>query len=603
LAENNRDWSDVIKRFPERIMGFIVFVTAVVGFIKLWQGDTGLVTVVLLVVGIGGGLLSCLYLAFKRTPPLVEGSSKGVWRYPRARVWALTGLVLIPILVGGVVCYHLFEEAQPPTKIILLIADLDGPDPKKYRVTETVLARLRTELELYEDVQVVALGWCITEAEGSAAARAEGEKRKAAVVIWGWYGVTAEAVSISVHFDVLRSPKYMPELGLGTKGLAQTMAVAELESFTLQTRLSAEMSYLSLFTVGMACYAAADWDGAIARFSDALSQTEEHVSALNQNAIYCYRAVAYYFKGDYDLAIADYDRAIELRPDYVEAYINRGTTYISKGDYDRAIADFDRAIELRPNGNDAYYNRGSAYCHKGNYDLAIADYDRAIELRPAADTYTNRGLAYDFRGDYDLAIADYDRAIELLPDYAEAYCNRGTTYSSKGDYDRAIADYDQAIHLRPDTAEAYYNRGSVYCDKGDYDRAIADYDRAIELRPAAADAYYSRGLAYGSTGDYNRAIADYDRAIELRPDDAEAYNNRANAYNCKGDYDRAIADCGQAIELRPDCAEAYYNRAIAYKQRGEKEKAIADFEKFLKLSNDPDWRKQAEQQLQELSEE
>ena len=448
MAENNRDWPDVIEKFPRWITGFIVFVTAVVGFIKLWQGDTGLVTVVLLVVGIGGGLLSCLYLAFKRTPPLVEGSSKGVWRYPRARVWALTGLVLIPILVGGVVCYHLFEEAQPPTKIILLIADFDGPDPKNYRVTETVLARLSTELELYEDVQVVALGWCITEAEGSAAARAEGEKRKAAVVIWGWYGVTAEAVSISVHFDVLRSPKYMPELGLGTKGLAQTMAVAELESFTLQTRLSAEMSCLSLFTVGMACYAAADWDGAIARFTDALRQTEQSVSALDQNIIYYYRGNAYDSKGDYAQAIADYNQAIHLQPDDVEAYNNRGNAYGSKGDYAQAIADYNQAIHLQP------------------------DY---------VEAYNNRGIAYGSKGDYAQAIADYNQAIHLQPDLAVAYYNRGNAYNSKGDYAQAIADYNQAIHLQPDLAEAYYNRGNAYYLKGDYAQAIADFEKFLKL--------------------------------------------------------------------------------------------------------------------------
>ena len=146
MAHNNRNWPDLIPKLPGWITGLIAFVTAVVGFIKLWQGDTGLVTIVLLVVGAGGGTLGCAYLAFKRTPPLVEGG-KGTWQYPRGRRWALAGLVIIPLLTTGVVSYHLYQQARPPDKVILLVADFDGPEPEKYRVTETVLARLRAALE------------------------------------------------------------------------------------------------------------------------------------------------------------------------------------------------------------------------------------------------------------------------------------------------------------------------------------------------------------------------------------------------------------------------------------------------------------------------
>jgi hypothetical protein len=202
MADNKHNWPDLIKKLPGWITGLIAFVTAVVGFVKLWQGDMGLVPMVLLAIGVGGGTLGCAYLAFKRIPPLVEGG-KGTWQYPRCRPWALSGLVIIPLLTASGVGYHLCQQARPPTKVILLVADFDGPEPQKYRVTETVLTSLRAALEPYDDVQVEALGRAITEAEGSAAARAEGEKRQAAIVIWGWYGVTAEAVPLSVHLDTV----------------------------------------------------------------------------------------------------------------------------------------------------------------------------------------------------------------------------------------------------------------------------------------------------------------------------------------------------------------------------------------------------------------
>ena len=636
MAENNRDWSDVIKRFPEWIMGFIVFVTPVVGFIKLWQGDTGLVTVVLLVMGIGGGLLSCLYLAFKRTPPLVEGSSKGVWRYPRARVWALAGLVLIPLLVGGVVCYHLFEEAQPPTKSIVLIADLDGPDPKKYRVTETVLSRLHTELEPYEDVQVVALGRAISEVEGSAAAHTEGERHKAAIVIWGWYGTTEEAVELSVHFEVLRETRCMPEIGPEVRGQLRTMAVAALTSFDLQIELSDEMTYLTLFTTGMTRFAVEDYNGAIAAFDRALNQTTKRVQALDQSIIYFYRGLAndlehdsteaiqdysqaialdpniamaytnrgtdYDLKGDYDQAIQDFNHSIRLNPNLAITYTNRGVTYADRGDNDQAIQDYNEAIRLRPDDPWAYNNRGCTYAEKGDYTLAIQDYNKAIELNPhLAEIYNNRGNSYVRKGDSDGAIRDYNEAIRLNPDLPMVYNNRGCTYADKGDYDLAIKDYNKTILLDPNLAEAYYNRGRAYADKGDYTLAIRDYTQAILLNPDSPRVYSNRGNIYALKGDYEDAIQDYNRAIRLIPFDAVVYYDRGSTFALKCDYDQAIVDYDQAIHLRPNMAEAYYGRGKAYKRKGEKEKAIDDFDEFLKLSNDPYWREQAEQQLQELS--
>jgi tetratricopeptide (TPR) repeat protein len=549
VANKNRDWFDIIRKLPGWITGLIAFVTAVVGFIKMWQGDRGLVTIVLLTIGLGSGLIGCAYVAFKRTPPLVAGG-QGMWRYPRWRLWALADLVIIPLLAMSGVGYNFYQQSLPTDKIIILVADFDEPDRDKYRVTETLLTNLRQALEGYDDVEVVAMGRPITEAEGSAVARAEGEKHKATIVIWGWYGLSTEIVPRSVHFQVLRAPEFFPDLGPEVKGKVQTQPRATLEEFTFQLQLSSEIAYLSLFTAGMAHYAAEDWDVAIACFTDALSQADEPVPGLNQGVVYGYRGSAYDLRGDRDKAIADYDRsiaaldqAIKLQPDDARAYNGRGIAYGSKEDYDRAIDDFDQAIKLKP------------------------DYARA---------YANRGITYGSKGDYDRAIDDYNQAIELQPDDASAYTYRGIAYGSKGDFDRAIADFDQAIELQPDDAFAYTSRGYTYYQKGDYDRAIDDYNQAIKLKPDYADAYTYRGIAYGSKGDFDRAIADFDQAIELQPDDAFAYTSRGDTYYQKGDFDRAIADYNQIIELQPDDAFAYYERGIAYEAKGDFDRAIAD---------------------------
>ena len=75
-----------------------------------------------------------------------------------------------------------------------------------------------------------------------------------------------------------------------------------------------------------------------------------------------------------------------------EEYFKWGSAYADKGEFDKAIADYTRAIELAPNAADVYYNRGSAYHEKGKYDRAIDDYIKAISLDPnLAMAYYNRG--------------------------------------------------------------------------------------------------------------------------------------------------------------------------------------------------------------------
>ena len=136
-----------------------------------------------------------------------------------------------------------------------------------------------------------------------------------------------------------------------------------------------------------------------------------------------------------------------------ETYFTWGNMKYYLGDYKGAIADYDIAIRLKPDYANAYYNRGNAKDDLGQYFAAIADYDTVIRLKPDyANAYNNRGIAKYDLGQHLAAIADYDTAIRLKPDYATAYNNRGNAKSKLGQHFAAIADYDTAIRLKPDYA-------------------------------------------------------------------------------------------------------------------------------------------------------
>jgi tetratricopeptide (TPR) repeat protein len=458
-------------RFVQLLANSAYLTCLVGGFIRLWQNGADSNSLLLLIVGSGLLSLTCLYYAGFWKP---EVQDKGA---PMVRRLATVGVLAVPLLT----CAGFFIwRSLPAPHVFLLVANLDGVEQQNYQVTENILRNLRNATKPYADVKVQALNQTITEQQGSEVARTVGEQKKASIVIWGSYGVTSTNVQVSVHFEVLKPPDKFPKLEKTARGEAQTLAIAELKSFKLQTRLSNQMSYLTLFTLGMVQYAKHDWDGAIDRFKLALDKLKEPVTTLGQEAVYFYLGSAHSNKSDYKNAVADYTQALQLKPDSADIYHNRGLAYSRLGKYPQAIADYNQALKLQPDSK-AYYNRGDAYLKQRKYPQALADYNQALKLKPNyTAAYYGRGLAYSSLGNYTQALADYNQALELKPGYADVYHNRGLAYSRLGKYPQAIADYNQALKLQPDS-KAYYNKACIYSLKKEVKAAIENLQWAIDL--------------------------------------------------------------------------------------------------------------------------
>jgi tetratricopeptide (TPR) repeat protein len=220
-------------------------------------------------------------------------------------------------------------------------------------------------------------------------------------------------------------------------------------------------------------------------------------------------------------------------------FYNRGYAANGKRDYDRAIADFNEAIRLAPNYPAAYNNRGYAWNGKKEYDRAIADFNQAITLDSNnAQAYNNRGYAWNAKKEFDKAIADFDRAIAIDPNYAHAYSNRGDAWNGKQRYDRAIADFKQAIRLDPKYLSPYNSLAWIQatCPDArfrDGRKAYENASRAYQLS-GGNDAWYIDTLAaaYAENGDFQQAQEWEAKAIEMTKSEKEKrdYHSRLLLY-------------------------------------------------------------------------
>jgi tetratricopeptide (TPR) repeat protein len=117
---------------------------------------------------------------------------------------------------------------------------------------------------------------------------------------------------------------------------------------------------------------------------------------------------------DVQKAVTYLKKAIQEKPDFAEAYNNRGNAYREMKQYALAMQDYNKAISLKPNFEKTFNNRGNIYFDQRNYQMAIRDYNKAISLNASYNlAYLNRGLAYHKLNKDDLACLDFKKACEL----------------------------------------------------------------------------------------------------------------------------------------------------------------------------------------------
>ena len=194
------------------------------------------------------------------------------------------------------------------------------------------------------------------------------------------------------------------------------------------------------------------------------------------------------FSGDYEQAVSDFSNSIQLYSDKTDfynkadAYYNRATVkVIMSMDYNGAIADLTKAIELDPNYARLYYQR--ALCKQVLDDIngSLMDYNKVLTL------FTNSSLKErEAKVGASISVADNPKRFKLdnlsLADISGlAYSNRGVIKTSLNDFSGAVSDFNKAIELDPNDGELYYNKAISKYYNNDLKGACADWKKAAIL--------------------------------------------------------------------------------------------------------------------------
>ncbi|MEO5356018.1 MAG: tetratricopeptide repeat protein [Nitrospirae bacterium YQR-1] len=262
----------------------------------------------------------------------------------------------------------------------------------------------------------------------------------------------------------------------------------------------------------------------------------------------------------YEKAMKEFRKALEMDPWRVEVYNNTGTIYIRLKDNEKAEEEFRKALRIRPDFPEAHHNLGNLYLEQGLDDKAMLEYslEASFDLRPA-DAFMGMGGIYLKKGKISEALQCYKKAIAIRSDFPEAHFYAGVAYDRLGNVAEALREFQIAAKLRPGYSSAYMNIGNVFLRQGLLGDALRQFQKVLHYDSTNAAAHASIANVYADAGQLDGAINEYKTAIALKPDVAEFHNNLGTVYQVKGLIDLAEYEYKTALTIDPNYINAKDN--------------------------------------------
>jgi len=311
-----------------------------------------------------------------------------------------------------------------------------------------------------------------------------------------------------------------------------------------------------------------NYQAAVENYNKALELKPNYFRYLSE------RALAYEKWRKYPEALKDYKSCLNLKSKDKKLLMKVGDLSMMLGDYAGAIDHFDRIIAMDKKNIPAWQKSSFAYLMLRKFDIALEKINKALEVqRYNHISHYYKALALDSIKDLANANQEYISAIRLmknedpndikpLPKFKPYYINHAWVMHRLYDYDNALKEFETGLSIDPaDTVlpkkeNVFYLRSHTYLAKQDYINSIGDLNKALVENPKYKEAFFMRATVYKKTSQFQSAISDYTKNIQMDPKNFEAVYSRAQCYMELGNYTEAIADLKRAIEINTNSIEA-----------------------------------------------
>lgn len=402
-------------------------------------------------------------------------------------------------------------------------------------------------------------------------------------------------IAASFNMDACASPVFDEHFKAGTELYAKhefRKAIKELN-----IAIEAEPNNFEGYYKRAKCYSETDSpEEGMPDFAKALK--------LNPNFadIWVSRALAHQRLKEYDSAIKDLKRAIEIDPKHVKAIRKLLVICLRKDHPNTGIKYATLAIKNNVNTLENLQRRGNFYAIVGNAKNMRSDFEAALDIAQSmlttaerevpqekgktiadrreelADVFNERGKAFLTLKDFESAEKDFAHASQLMPQAGKHKCNLGGVLLLKHQDKKALEVLTEACNLDPGSASSHSNKGVALERLGHHLEAKKEFELAVKHDPIKRKYFANHAIASLALGKTDDVVDDYVGITLL--------SNAGSSKTPDTDVNRILEQFDKLIALNPKDATNFYNRGVVNFSQGRYKDAKEDFTKFLNLQND-----------------
>jgi len=282
----------------------------------------------------------------------------------------------------------------------------------------------------------------------------------------------------------------------------------------------------------------------------------------------------------------DYNLYVNYAEEECEKYLKNGDIAFNSSNYNEAISNYTKAIDV--NSNYLYLNLklGISYLSTNKIQKSLNCLNTFCGDYPNEPSgYYYRAMIHNLDNEPSKAIDELSKAIELDKNNYKYFLERGLRYSDIENYSQSINDFNKAIALKPNLSDGYYGRSVAKSWLDDVVGEINDIKKVLEIDPKHSMANNSLGWYYFKKGNNSLAISYLNKSILYNPSNPDVYDSRGEMKFKQSDFKGSITDMTKAIELNPESSNSYFIRGRSKYKLGDKNGACIDFSKSGELGN------------------
>ncbi len=304
----------------------------------------------------------------------------------------------------------------------------------------------------------------------------------------------------------------------------------------------------------------------------------------------------------YDEAIEVCQRALELKPDFLDALYSMAETYARKEENDKAEEYFfkylDAQAEFKPTEEKvnmillfayarqkAYYWLGLIRQTQKKQDEAEGYFLKTLqEQEPFGDCYLGLANIYLDRRDMVKALEYINKELDFRPESGLAHLYRARYHGLNKEFNEAEQYLNKALELDDENEEFLERSGVYWANKNQFQKSIPLLEKLADIKPGYPHGLKLLSKSYYDSGDIKNSLASYEKYLQFKPDDHQAVNDMANCFFKLGDFENAEKTFARALEINDNQSAAYRNLGLTKIHLGKSKEALALLEIYNKTA-------------------